>query len=62
MSRRVLHKSLVKAGPFGGTLYTSLCGRLRGGSDYSLNVANDPLAVTCKYCLRVMARIEEKRA
>jgi hypothetical protein len=46
--RVVLHKSIVRKGPFGGTLTTTLCGRMQTGSD-GMNIGE---GVTCKFCLR----------
>lgn len=50
--RVVIHKSLVRSGPFGGTLTTTLCGRMQTTQD-GMNIGD---TVTCKFCLKEMAR------
>lgn len=47
----VIHKSVVRPGLLGGTLTTTLCGRMRTISD-GMNIGDE---VTCKFCLRKMA-------
>lgn len=59
--RRVpVHLAVDRPGPFGGTVYTSLCGRLRAGND--ANRAIEAEEVTCKFCIRKRDRIAAKRA
>ena len=50
MSRVVLHKQIYKRGVFGGTVNTTLCGRLHQGEDMNVSIRDDE--VTCKFCLR----------
>ena len=45
---KVQHKSIVREGRFGGTLTTTLCGRMDNSSDDGWNVSDK---VTCKHCL-----------
>lgn len=52
--RIVVHKSVVRPGPFGGTLTTTLCGRMRNQDD-GMNVGVG-FEVTCKFCLKEIAR------
>lgn len=49
----VVHKVVTRPGPFGGTLRTSLCGRLRAGNE--MNVG-EGVEVTCKFCLKSRRR------
>jgi hypothetical protein len=49
------HLSIVRPGPFGGTLYTSLCRRMSGKSEGGMNVTDNRADVTCDYCLRAIA-------
>lgn len=51
---KVLHKQVYRAGAFGSTLNTTLCGRLHKGQDY--NVADSDQQVTCKFCLQRLTR------
>jgi hypothetical protein len=46
--RTVKHQQVYRQGAFGGTLNTTLCGRMRVGTD-GMNVDGP---VTCKLCLR----------
>lgn len=55
--RIVIHESVQRPGPFGGTLNTTLCGRMRIGSD-GMNVGTK---VTCKFCLKRMPRYGLRR-
>lgn len=52
MARKVLHLQIFKPGAFGGTVNTTVCGRVRNGGDY--NVADDVDSVTCTYCRRAI--------
>lgn len=53
MSRReVIHQQIFKPGMFGGVVNTTICGRV-DNSKQDLNV--DGGAVTCKFCLRIIA-------
>ena len=49
---KVLHRQIYKAGPFGGTLNTTLCGRVRNDQDY--NVALEGEEVTCFFCKKII--------
>lgn len=52
---KVLHRQVYKQGPFGGTINTTYCGRVRSGQDY--NVALEGEEVTCFFC---KAKISER--
>lgn len=52
---QVKHRHWYKPGPFGGTLLTTYCGRVRNQQDY--NVAEDGQEVTCLFCKK---RISEQ--
>ena len=52
MGKLVMHKQVYRPGVFGGTLNTTLCGRLRSGKE--MNVESQDGRVTCKFCLRVL--------
>jgi hypothetical protein len=54
MGRKVLHKQLYKPGPWGSTLNTTLCRRVRQGQE--MNVSADDQEVTCKFCLKLLVR------
>ena len=54
-SRRVLHKSWVKANAFGGTTYTTQCNRVSGRGADGMNIADSDAEVTCKFCLQIIA-------
>lgn len=43
----VIHRQVYRRGPFGGTMNTTLCGRLQVGGD-GVNVGG---TVTCKLCI-----------
>ena len=49
--REVAHKQLYRPGVFGGTVNTTLCGRVR--QDEDMNVGK---RVTCKLCLRLTSK------
>ena len=49
----VTHKQIYRPGPFGGTINTTLCGRLHAGND--MNVDPEDSNVTCKFCLKMIA-------
>lgn len=40
-----------------GTLTTTLCGRMNKRSRDGMNIASDESGVSCKFCLRALARI-----
>jgi hypothetical protein len=48
MSKQVSHRQVYRKGPFGGTINTTYCGRVRNGQDY--NVAENGEQVTCHFC------------
>lgn len=50
-----LHKHKNRPNRFGGTTYTTLCGRMNAASSDGMNVAETEAEVTCKFCLRIMA-------
>lgn len=52
MGKLVMHKQIYRNGPFGGTMNTTLCGRLRSGQE--MNVESQESRVTCKFCLRIL--------
>jgi hypothetical protein len=52
MAKRVLHKGR-QFQRWGGTVYTTLCGRMAVGND-GMNIANSDAEVSCKFCLRRM--------
>jgi hypothetical protein len=54
MKRSVIHKQILRPGPFGGTVNTTLCGRVATGSD-GMNIGGE---VTCKFCLKILAKRE----
>lgn len=51
MKQIVIHKSIVREGIFGGTLTTTLCGRMNNRLKDGWNVGGK---VTCKHCLNAM--------
>ncbi len=53
--REVAHKQLYRPGVLGGTVNTTLCGRVQQGED--MNVGK---RVTCKLCLRLIERQPKK--
>lgn len=44
-----LHHPVSRKSAFGGTLYTSLCGRMRTQA-HGMNMANTTQEVTCAFC------------
>lgn len=53
----VTHKAHQKPAPFGeGTRYTTLCNRMNAGCADGMNCSDVDAEVTCKFCLRLMAR------
>jgi len=57
--KQVLHRQVYRQGPFGGTVNTTYCNRVRNGSDY--NVAENGEEVTCHFCkLAIEQRGEPK--
>lgn len=53
MENKVKHLQIYKPGPFGGTINTTICGRVRNEQDY--NVAEGRADVTCSYCKRIIS-------
>lgn len=53
MSKPVTHIYINRPGPFGGTIYTTLCGRMALPTE---KTSADPYRVTCKLCLRKKER------
>ena len=51
----VLHKDKQRKNAFGGTTFTTLCGRTNRQSRDGMNIANSDKEVTCKFCLKKMA-------
>lgn len=50
-----LHKDRQRRNAFGGTTYTTLCGRMNRQSSDGMNIADTDAEVTCKFCLKLMA-------
>lgn len=50
---QVLHRQVYKKGPFGGTINTTYCNRVRNNQDY--NVAENGEKVTCKFCQKIIS-------
>ncbi len=48
-----VHLSKTRPGPFGGTLLTTTCGRLRVLAD-GMNLTTEAAKVTCSFCLKRM--------
>jgi hypothetical protein len=48
MNRTIVHQQIYRAGPFGSTLNTTLCGRMQLRSD-GMNTGH---VVTCKLCIK----------
>jgi hypothetical protein len=59
MTNRVMHllKTYDRAG---GTIRTSLCGRVRTTSD-GMNLTAEPAEATCSFCRRLLNRLAGKR-
>ena len=57
VQRAVVHGQIYRSGPFGGTVNTTLCGRMRSLTD-GMNVGDE---VTCKFCLRILGRAEREQ-
>lgn len=49
---KVVHKQVYRKGPFGGTLNTTVCGRLHSGNEH--NCSDVDREVTCKVCLKLI--------
>jgi hypothetical protein len=49
----VTHQAIVRKGPFGGTLTTTLCGRMNLKSTDGMNSSGNDEEVTCKFCLKI---------
>lgn len=58
----VLHKSKVRPNAFGGTTYTTACGRTNIRSVDGMNIADSDRMVSCKFCLRAMEITRRMRA
>ena len=50
----VLHKDKQRRNVFGGTTWTTLCGRTNRQSADGMNIADTDAEVTCKFCLKKM--------
>ena len=55
MSIMVTHARRVRPNAFGGTSNGSLCGRLNAASRDGMNITDDRIKVTCKFCLSRLA-------
>lgn len=53
MSRKVLHRQIFKPSVFGGTVNTTLCGRVNNSAS-DLNVADSNEDVTCSFCRKIL--------
>ena len=53
MKRMVNHKQIYRNGPFGGTINTTLCGRVDNRLPDGMNVDTQ---VTCKFCIKIIER------
>ena len=49
----VTHQAIVREGPFGGRLTTTLCGRMNSKCTDGMNSAGNGDEVTCKFCLKI---------
>lgn len=49
-----LHKDRQRPNRFGGTTYTTLCGRTNRACSDGMNIADTDAEVTCKFCLKLM--------
>ena len=58
MKRTVSHKSIIRPGNIGGTVTTTLCGRMDNSNKDGYNVSDE---VTCKHCLNAMNKAWGKR-
>jgi len=57
----VIHKDLQRPAMFGeGTRWTTLCGRMNAKSKDGMNCTDGTQEVTCKFCLKLMARVPAK--
>lgn len=50
--KKVLHRHIWKPSIFGGTVNTTLCGRVDNSSDY--NIADVDSEVTCTFCRKLL--------
>jgi len=50
----VIHRFIVRPGPFGGILTTTLCGRMNRACNDGIN-SGDGAQVTCKFCIKIAA-------
>lgn len=50
----ILHKDRQRQNAFGGTTWTTLCGRTNRASLDGMNIADTDAEVTCKFCLKKM--------
>lgn len=44
------------------TIYTTLCGRMNKQSRDGMNIADTDAGVTCKFCLRILSRVNRMEA
>lgn len=56
----VVHKSVQRPGVFGGTLNTTLCGRMNRACPDGMN-SGEGDEVTCRFCLREIRRLADPR-
>jgi len=50
--KKVLHRHIWKPGALGGTVNTTLCGRVDNSGDY--NIADTDDEVTCSFCRKML--------
>jgi hypothetical protein len=60
MGKMVIHKSIQRPTGFGGTVNTTLCGRMNSAFYDGMN-SGDGDEVTCKFCLRELRRLADPR-
>lgn len=49
-----IHLAVSGKGAFGGTITTTLCGRMNKKSDDGMNSTGDRAVVDCAHCLRIL--------
>lgn len=54
----IRHQQIYKPGPFGGTLNTTICGRMNSACKDGMNVGGK---VTCKLCLKRMQQAKQRK-
>lgn len=52
LPRMKIHKAISGPGSFGGTLTTTLCGRMNNASQDGMNSSAESNQVTCGFCLK----------